>query len=414
MEEIKLTEDQEKALAELEKPGNVFLTGEAGTGKSFVIAEYIKRHPKECIVCAPTGIAAINAKGCTLHRMFKIPIHPITPDEWNFTPAAAIIKAKTIIIDEISMCRFDVFNYVINTINEAEDRSEPKKIIVVGDFFQLSPVITPKDLNILANYWPDDHLADGFAFHTEAWKYCKFKTVFLREIVRQDAEEFQQNLNRIRIGDVSSIPWFNFNCSKVKQDNAIYLCGTNAKAAQVNETEAAKLDTPIHIFTATIDGQVNESDKVTEEVLALKVGMQVMTLVNDPSGGYQNGTLGTIISIGDDWVRIRKQNNSEVTVTNYEWEVYSYKVNDKKELEKVVIGTYKQIPLKIAYAVTIHKSQGQTYEKANIDPQCFATGQLYVALSRVKNINNMFLTQPIRPYFLKAAPEVIKFYQDYI
>lgn len=427
---VDLTADQRRALSVLESGHNVFLSGEAGTGKSFVLNEYIKRNnSKNVIVCAPTGIAAINIGGSTLHRVFDIPISVTRPGEYNKKPDSAVLKADVIIIDEISMCRFDIFEYVIRTIRQAETIQQKKdsidamsngrmpklrkqkQIIVVGDFFQLSPVITRMDREIFDTYWEAGSYGEGYAFQSELWNELNFTNVVLREIVRQKGDEdYIRNLNKIRCGDAEGIDWFNENVTKTPIPDSIYLCATNKAADTINFRMAEELEGEEEEYTADVTGEVQNSDKMTQDLLPLKVGMQVMTLINDTEEGYQNGSIGKITALHAKSVEVELNNGKVVTVKSHDWEIFGYEIQEDK-LEKVVLGNFKQLPLRIAYAITIHKSQGQTYSSANILPDCFAAGQLYVALSRVQSIDGMSLNHNIRRSALKTARSVKSFYQ---
>jgi len=427
---VKLTKEQQKAMELLESGANVFLSGEAGTGKSYVLNEFIRRYEKNksIIVCAPTGIAAINVGGATIHRVFKAPIGIIRPGEYNSKPDDALIKADIVIIDEISMCRFDLFEYVIRTIRCAEDlrqnelnkdafingtefvMSAPKQIIVVGDFFQLAPVINKVDKPILFNYWDESRYGSGFAFSSELWWEMEFENNILKEIIRQKGDaEYIENLNKIRTGDLSGISWFNSHVSRRPIEGAINLCGTNREADTINYEESEALEGEYKEYYSQINGQVNESDKVTADILALKIGMQVMTLVNDMDEGYQNGSLGKVVEMYDDVVEIRLDNGKLVKVVPYVWEICGYEIQGDR-FEKVVLGDFKQMPIKVAYAITIHKSQGQTYSRVNVSPNCFAEGQLYVALSRAQSIEGMSLQSNIARSSLRTSLAVKDFY----
>ena len=426
-----LTDDQKRALSVLESGKNVFLSGEAGTGKSFVLNEYIYRNrDKNIIVCAPTGIAAINIGGSTLHRVFKVPISVTRPGEYNAKPDNSLIKADVIIIDEISMCRFDIFEYVVRTIRKAEELRQKKEnvsametgriadvlaskqLIVVGDFFQLAPVVTNSDREILSTYWDLNKYSAGFAFQSDLWDELNFECVVLKEIIRQKGNvEYIENLNKIRRGDPTAIGWFNLNVKQTPMPNSIYLCGTNKAADEINQYESDKLEGKAVVYNSRVNGQVQSSDKMTSDSLVLKVGMQVMTLVNNVEEGYQNGSLGKIVALNSESVDVKLNAGKVVKVKPYDWEIVGYEVQDDK-LEKVVLGNFRQIPLKIAYAITIHKSQGQTYSSANVSPDCFASGQLYVALSRVQTIDGMSLEHDIKPRALKTSSAVKEFYDN--
>ena len=427
---VELTKEQKEALSILESGENVFLSGEAGTGKSFVLNEFIRKSKnKNIIVCAPTGIAALNVGGSTLHRVFNIPVRALGPEEYNTKPSESLIKADIIVIDEISMCRFDIFEYVIKTIKRAEEiRQEnenrkalqngegfrvldPKQLIVVGDFYQLPPVIVTRDKEYLEKYWEFDGLSEGFAFQTRSWKTLNFRNAFLKEVVRQkDDIAYTKHLNMIRRGIPSAIGWFNENAAKTPMKDSIYLCGTNKTANKINDEKSAALSGAVYTYTAKTEGDVKENDKMTLDQLELKEGMQVMTLVNNIEEGYQNGSIGKIVSLKADSVGVQLNTGRYVEVRPYEWEIIGYEVQEDK-LQRIVLGYFRQMPLKVAYAITIHKSQGQTYEKANILPDCFTVGQLYVALSRVQSINGLYLEHPISRFALRKSISVEKFYE---
>lgn len=207
------------------------------------------------------------------------------------------------------------------------------------------------------------------------------------------------------------IGWFNINAKHTPIPNSIYLCGTNRAADAINQRESDALAGKTVVYNSQVKGQVQTSDRVTSDSLALKVGMQVMTLVNNIEEGYLNGSLGKIVDLNNDSVEVKLNTGKVVNVKPYDWEILGYEVQEDK-LEKVVLGNFRQIPLKIAYAITIHKSQGQTYSSANISPDCFASGQLYVALSRVQTIEGMSLEHNIQVRALKTSQAVKSFYSS--
>ena len=426
-----LNKGQEKALQILESGANTFLTGEAGTGKSYVLNYFLEKNKhKNILITAPTGIASIHIGGSTLHRVFKVPVEPISPTKAPLKTSETIQKADIIVIDEISMCRFDCFEYVAKSIKLAEreaqfqenQKLEPKKlpkkqVIVVGDFFQLPPVITDKDRLVLEDYWKDTipQIGDGFAFISPSWHEFDFKKTILTEQMRQKGNvDFVTNLNKIRKGDKTAIDWFNKNAN-TKPQKGIYLVPTNKMAEQINAQATAKIKRKPHVYEADIDGNVLETDKATTDKLELKIGMQVMSLINDNEDNYQNGSIGTVKKLNDDTVTV-DFNGERVEITPHTWEIIDYELvaetgEKEKKLKKVVVGTFRQLPLKIAYAITIHKSQAQTYESANISPSCFASGQLYVALSRLKTIEKLHLTAEIKKKHLITSQEVLNFYE---
>lgn len=387
---IRMTRGQKRAMEAFCAGKNVFLSGEAGTGKSFVLNRFLEQLPPESntIVCAPTGIAAINIHGTTMHRAFGIPIRPLGPNEEPQHLSKELLAAKRIIVDEISMARFDVFQYAARCIMEAERKSGiHKQLIVVGDFYQLPPVITGKDHEILCQLWGTEETGDGFAFQAPLWKTFKFVHVILDEQVRQrDDADFVQHLNAIRRGDKKALSWFSTHAASTAQA-AICLCPTNREAAAINEAEASKLRGDWTIFRSISCGKVTPSDKPTDDILRLKPGMQIMALVNDREGRYQNGSIGVIIGISNGKINVRFENGNSAIIRPFAWDILEPVLNDDNTVVTKSIGQYIQLPVRVAYAITIHKSQGQTFSKANLTPSCFATGQLYDAISRIKRFH---------------------------
>lgn len=424
-----LTEGQKNALNILRSGENVFLTGEAGTGKSFTLSKYIK----ECemsglnvMITAPTGIAAINIGGVTLHRAFKISPH--IKEEKDFIPIPTTVKqADVIIIDEISMVRFDIFQYVSDIVLRLN-----VQLIVVGDFFQLPPVVSgEKELKVLQRIYGDKYV-DGFAFETENWNKFNFQICYLKEIKRQDittstGSEFIKNLNKARIGDYSCIEYFNNNSNPM--NDGIYVCGRKIEVQSKNEQKLLEIMEPEKTFESLIRGTVKDNDMVADKTLRLKKGARVMALVNDKLDRFQNGTFGTVLELSYDTVTVKFDNGNIVCIEEYEWEIFDYKLEERIEyqksslseaqvpiIKKVIvknkIGSITQIPLKLAYAITIHKSQGQTFEKMNLNPYSFSSGQLYVALSRIKDIKGLHLTEPILKKYLLTSDSAKNFYKN--
>jgi len=417
---------QEYAFITLDDGKNVFLTGDAGTGKSHVIKVFIescKNKRLSVMVVAPTGIAALNVGGVTIHRAFDAKVGPLVE---KITSIVSVLKdTDVIIVDEISMCRIDLFEYMIKQImyaNIARRRSNQKdiQIVVVGDFFQLPPVVTDEDREILTQYYKKD-IGCGFAFQSEYWKYCNFVNICLNEIVRQSNMEFSKNLNMARLGNKGSLTYFQKNSSKSEIKNAILLCGTNKSVDEKNTAELEKLTTPLKEMVSLTIGEVKETDKVVPDIINLKVGARVMTVINDAEDRFRNGSFATVTSIGKEAVTIQLDTGITVSLEPYTWSIKDYQlvtetVDGKlvEKLEQVEIGSYTQFPLKLAWAITIHKSQGQTYDAVNLDPYCWDCGQLYVALSRCKTVENMYFTRILTPNFLKASKEVINFYRSFM
>ena len=405
-----LTDCQKSALTAMLNGRNVFLTGDAGTGKSFVLQRFLDCAKKNIIACAPTGIAALKLRGgSTIHRAFHLPYRQVYDYSKTIHPPEEILNAQTIVIDEISMCRVDLFDYIAEMIFKAEKMTgRRKQLIVVGDFFQLPPVLRREDREVLTNKYPN--LGDGFCFNGANWGFFNFQTFKLDEVIRQSENVFISMLDRARVGDASCLEYFNDQVIYDEPDpEAIFLVPTNAKADRINKMRLAELAGDEYVFTATKEGTVNKGDEAADLELVLKPGARVIALCNEDN--FRNGQIGTVKKIDDRSVKVLWDNKQKSEVHFHEWEI-TRPIWNGETIEHDTIGTFKQIPLRLAYAITIHKSQGQTYEKAIVDPSCFDVGQLYVALSRCESIDGLALTQRIWPNALKSSLEVVDFYSQ--
>lgn len=423
---------QKQALDLLKKGHNVFLSGEAGTGKSFVIEQfidYLKERNIKYVVGAPTGLAALNVNGITLHRMFGLSTNIL---DTNAT-MKNVEEAEVIIIDEISMCRKDIFQKIVRAILRFENPIEEfslkkeakvcrkKQIVVVGDFFQLPPVLTDADLKIV-----NEHKEFGiklskddvYAFQCKEWEKLKFKNIVLDEVVRQSDKDYIDNLNMIRRGDKNGLEFIENKSKKTKTRNAIYLCSKNKDAEQINTSNLEKIKNKEYIYWAEENGEVKAEDRATQKCLKLKKGARVMSLVNIKED-VANGMIGTITDLSSKSVIVKFDNGIEHEFKKYKWEIKGFKKEKVKNKEGQVeeravvaeVGTFEQIPLKLAWAITIHKSQGQTYEAVNLNPDCFCEGQLYVALSRAKDLKKLHLISEIKSSYLKTSNVVKDFYK---
>jgi len=419
--------DKQLEIFEILKTGeNAFITGDAGTGKSYLLREFIeycKKFGKNVVLCASSGIAAVQIGGVTVHRAFEIKPEPVIPETGKMP---RIMKAAdVIIIDEISMLRIDLFDRVINTIRKAEKLYHKNiQLIVTGDFNQLPPVITTNDATFLKSRYSLDVINNGaFAFMSPKWEECSFKTLILDEIIRQQDKLFIEALNGIRRGDYDAIKWINENALKKPIPGAITLYATNKRANEKNEQELASIKSVDKTYIGITTGRFSDNEKVVPDRLNLKTGARVMSVVNDvynQKPHYNNGSLGTVIRLGDYSVLVQFDNGHLEDISYNVWESQTYNVitkinpqtmKEEKELSLDIVGTYRQIPLKLAYSITIHKSQGQTYDAVNLEPYCFAPGQLYVALSRVKSIDKLCLLSPIQNSYLITNPKVKEFYE---
>lgn len=413
---------------------NVFVTGEAGTGKSTLINEfrkYLNDNDIKYIACAPTGVAAININGATLHHTFGAPIGFIDEnkcDQWK-KPIDVVQEAKVIIIDEISMCRYDLFDYVTTYINQmchSEQWCSGKQLVVVGDFSQLPPIISKKEK-------PFFHGKGGFAFQGRTWEKCRFRTVYLHKIMRQNDEDFIRALNEARLGNAQCVEYFNSLVSPYDQENAVTLCSRNAEADEINNERLEDLEGPDRHYIADFTGDAKKSDFNGVEDLVLKKGARVMAIANDTEGHkYANGSMGVVSRLGYDTVSVKWDNGEKSDVEVFKWTKHEYSVTEteveeevfdektgtvktKKRIRKDIgmkpTGTIVQIPLKLGYAITIHKSQGNTFSAVNVDiTGVFQEGQAYVALSRCSTPEGLHLKQKVWAGDFKANAEINAFY----
>ena len=445
-EQIKLNDEQKRALELLHSGRNVFLTGKAGTGKSTVLRRFQAECNQECVFLAPTGIAAINIDGATIHSFFQLQPALLTPDSIeeisNRRRIKMIREVETIVIDEVSMVRSDLFAAINMRLQQVMHNSSPfggKQIILVGDFFQLPPVVKTETESDYLNREFGGH----YAFQTDLWQQADFHCVCLQKVQRQkDDETFMSILNDLRYGElternlvireqfgsVNVIEALTHLCVERPplKKKIIYLCTTNREADRINQLNLSNLKGEEHLFRAVVQGKFPDSDYPTPEALSLKVGARVMTLTNKrtPDGEieYVNGEIGIIEAFGegeDSTVRVRLDRGSTVSIQRAEWIKYEYELERDENTGKDVIrqhevGKFVQIPLKLAYAITIHKSQGLSLDcvEVKLGNGCFATGQLYTALSRCRSIQNLRIDRAVYPEDAITDPDVIDFYRS--
>lgn len=412
----KLNSEQQLILNQMLEGHNIFLTGEAGTGKSFLTCAFIQKMDelkKKVIITAPTGIAAVNVGGTTIHKEFNL--KPILYINSPGKPNADLGAADVLMIDEISMCRIDLFDLVMKNVIKTEKKYKKRiQIIVIGDFFQLPPVVKKEDRLLLKDVYPE--AKHFYAFESEMWNRMRFKNIVLKNVVRQSDSLFIYELNKARNGDRSCVNFFNQKLVEKKNRKAITLVGTNAQAKEINEEELNKIRGQEFVNLASYNGDFRSEDCLAEKVLTLKEGARIMMLVNDSANKYQNGSLGTVLDANHASILVQIDDGEICEIKRHKWKKYKYTLTydeeGKPKLIKEETGYCVQFPVKLAYAITIHKSQGQTFDKVNLFPSVFNAGQLYVALSRVKSLNGFYLMDKISNSDLICDKDVVEFYKS--
>jgi len=414
MEGFKLNERLELAFNYLFYTGrNVFLTGKAGTGKTTFLKQLKKKSPKRMIVTSPTGVAAVNAGGVTLHSFFQLPLGPQIPGttrqenrKFNFqkNKIDIIRSLELLVIDEISMVRADLLDSVDSVLKRYRQNDKPfggVQLLLIGDMQQLSPVVRDEDAEILRPYYQTYYF-----FGSKAWQQTDYVCIELNEVFRQADQTFVSILNEIREAKASEETLNKLNQRYIPNfkpkdgEDIVTLVTTNQQAERINQMHLLQLNTPFETFEAEVTGDFPESAFPIERSLRLKKDSVVMFLKNDPSPSkeFYNGKIGRIIGFEDGAVLVKCNNqNSEIKVSPLVWENIKYTVNPTtKEITETVVGSFKQIPLKTAWAVTIHKSQGLTFDKLMIDASnSFAHGQVYVALSRCRTLEGLILLKKL-------------------
>ncbi len=417
---------------------HIFLTGKAGTGKTTFL-HYLRKHlPKRLVITAPTGVAAINAAGVTIHSFFQLSLGPqvvgITNMQFNqlsgkdkitrFSKEKRnIIKSMDmLIIDEISMVRADLLDGIDATLRRFRNRDIPfggVQLLMIGDLQQLAPVVKEDEWDLLKQYYDTP-----FFFSSIALKKTQYITIELKHVYRQKDETFIKLLNKIRDNKIDNSVINALNARYKPEihtgndEGYIILTTHNYKAKEINNFRLNKLKGKTHLFKAKVTGNFPEYNYPTDEELQLKVGAQVMFVKNDPEPEkrFYNGKIGKIVAINTDVIKVKcPEDDNAIRVVPLEWQKMKYSLNkETKEITEDVEGVFRQLPLKTAWAITVHKSQGLTFEKAIIDvQQAFAPGQVYVALSRCKSLQGLVLSSPISYQQVKYDSTIEHFTQNF-
>jgi len=414
---------------------NVFLTGRAGTGKTTFLRDVVDKTTKNTVVVAPTGVAAINAKGITIHSMFQFPLTAFIPsnDDVNMdictnryglsrhmkyrSERRKIIESlELLIIDEISMVRadlLDAIDFVLRSIRKNSDPFGGVQLLVIGDLFQLSPVVKHNIEPILRNYYKSP-----FFFDAHAWENSKPIKIELKKIYRQKDEKFINILNNIRMGNRrdEDLTVLNKNYKPLsEEDDTLVLTTHNNKADKINSDKLEKLPGRKKTFQADISGKFNESAYPMPETIELKKGAQVMFIRNNSEDGYFNGKIGKIIDFNRDTIRVESPDDDfTIDVYKEEWKNTKYTIDkENKTIKQETIGSFEHYPLKLAWAITVHKSQGLTFDKVNVDlSRTFAPGQMYVALSRSRTLEGLVLSSRVKPKNIITDKRILEYHEE--
>ena len=412
-----LSEEFESIVEQIENTKDHFyITGKAGSGKSTLLAYFRSVTKKNTAVLAPTGVAAIRVKGQTIHSFFGFPPKVIQTRHIKKVRQIELLQnLETLIIDEISMVRADVFDAIDYSLRVHRKKlTQPfggVQVIVFGDLFQLPPVINMDESSLLERIYPNGQ----FFFHSNIFQDAQFKTLELQSIYRQTDDHFIYLLNAVRDGSITNSQIDNLNDSLVDNfemnEGKIILTTTNARASGINQNYLKQLSSEEFSYRAQATGQFYKELFPTDEVLKLKKGAQVIMIKNDPEKRWVNGSIGTIHDIAEKKIKV-KINHKIYEVKKEKWDRIQYSYDDdQQEVLENVTGSFKQYPMRLAWAITIHKSQGQTFEKVIIDMSqgSFAPGQLYVALSRCISLEGIELLRPLRKSDVIVNKQLIGF-----
>ncbi|MDB4835503.1 DEAD/DEAH box helicase [Cyclobacteriaceae bacterium] len=410
---------------------SIFLTGKAGTGKTTFLKYFRERNKRKMVVLAPTGIAAINAKGQTIHSFFNLSFGPLLiedyqyhPDnlletmKYNKTKIKLIKELEVLVIDEISMVRVDILDMIDRILRVIKKNSilpfGGVQLVLIGDIFQLPPIVSDDLKPILSPYYKSP-----FFFSANSYLDLNPGYIELDKVYRQADYEFVQLLNKIRVNHMcpSDYQQLNQRVNALRKEGESYitLATHNHQVNHINASELGKLKSNTHIFDAKIDGTFSKNSLPTEDQLELKEGAQIMFIKNDlhDPRRFYNGSIGEIVEISDKGIKVQIGEYDPFYVPKDVWENVTYEWNPKdRKVTKNVLGTFNQYPIRLAWAITVHKSQGLTFDYVEADlGKSFSEGQVYVALSRCRTFEGLVLKSRIHPQAIKTNPHAIRFYK---
>ena len=429
---LELNADFQEALNELEKTAkNLFITGRAGTGKSTLLHVFRSTTRKKCIVLAPTGVAALNVGGQTIHSFFGFPAKFFGPEDIKKRRDTRLYRnMEVLIIDEISMVRADMIDHIDRFLRINRENPKPfggVQVVFFGDLFQLPPVVaTPEEQNYFQTYYVSPYFFSAKIFQPDHFNSEPFtlEGLELSKIYRQENRHFIRLLDAVRLNQIDYDDLDDLNARHMpsfnEKDYFVTLSPRNAVVDEINRRELGNLYTETFTYLADITGIFDEKQYPTEGALKLKMGAQVMFIKNDVvKKEYVNGTIGKIIRLEHDKIVVQVIENDgtlkNIDVEKQSWEILRYKLGeDTSKIDTDTIGSFKQYPLRLAWAITIHKSQGKTFDKVIIDLTggAFEHGQTYVALSRCRTLEGIVLKQKIRPNDIKVDDIIVEFYEQ--
>ena len=424
---LELNADFQHVLDLLEKEGrNLFVTGRAGTGKSTLLQLFRQTTRKKAVVLAPTGVAALNVRGQTIHSFFGLPPRPLSRQEIHKRRDRRLYQEmEMLIIDEASMVRADLLDAIDWFLRLNRDNPLPfggLQVVFFGDLFQLPPVVA-NDLEARRFQLEYD---SPYFFSAQVFQDgFELEMLELRKVYRQENRHFLRLLDAVRLNqaDYDDLEDLNRRCLPTAEAEGFYitLCAINASADAINRRQLAALDSPEHQYAATVTGTFDPRLFPTELMLRLKVGAQVMFLKNDPARQFVNGTIGKVVQLDADSIVVEVEEQGggrQIEAERMEWEILRYKpsLEDPQKIETETIGTFVQFPLRLAWAITIHKAQGKTFDRVVIDlgRGAFEHGQAYVALSRCRSLEGIVLKQPLRPSDIKTDERIVAYYARHV
>lgn len=423
-EPLILDEAFKEALDQMEHTDDhYFITGKAGTGKSTLLKLFTNTTKKNVVVLAPTGIAALNVRGQTIHSFFGFPPRMMTNKDIKKSRYANMYKkVDTIIIDEISMVRADMIDNIDRFLRKNREYEWPfggVQMIFFGDPFQLPPVIRNEEFHVLREWeYESGYFFDAHVFESGFF----FNPIELTKIYRQSEQYFIRLLDDVRLNrmDMESLGTFNerYVPDHVRQPFQITVSPRNYNVDRINKEELHKINAPEVHYRAKIDGDFKSHLYPTDDILTIKERAQVIFIKNDPGKRFVNGSIAKVVFCEEDQITVQMENTDgkleEFAVERMTWEILKYKLSDdRKKIKANVIGTFTQFPFKLAWAITVHRSQGQTFDEVIIDlgKGAFAPGQAYVALSRCRSFDGIYLTQPLLPRDIILDDTIVQFYE---